>query len=51
MKNNEIAFYSFKQFGCLSMHIGGNGNSFEVLRLFSMYLKVKSVNPLVPDVH
>ena len=34
MKNTEIAFYSFKQFGYLSLHIGGNGNSFEVFRLF-----------------
>ena len=34
MKNAEIAFYSLKQFGYLSLHIGGNGNSVEVFRLF-----------------
>ena len=41
MKNIEIAFCSFKQFGYFSLHIGGNGNSVEVFRLFSMYLKDK----------
>ena len=25
MKNAETAFYSFKQFGYLSLHIGGSG--------------------------
>ena len=39
MKNTEIAFHSFKQFGYLSLYIGGNGDSDEVFRLFSMYLK------------
>ena len=29
--------YSFQQFGYLSLHIGDNGDSVEVLRLFSMY--------------
>ena len=42
MKNTETAFYSFKQFGYLSLHIGGNGASVEVFRLFSMYLKDKA---------
>ena len=42
MKNIEIAFYTFKQFGYLSLHIGGNGDSVEVLRRFSMYLKAKA---------
>ena len=44
MKNTEIAFYSFKQFGYLSLHIGGNGDLAEVFRLFSMYLKDKFLN-------
>ena len=34
MTNTEVAFYSFKQFGYLSHHIGGNGDSVEVFRLF-----------------
>ena len=42
MKNNEIRFHSFKQFRCFSLHIGGNRNSVEVFRLFSMYLKDKA---------
>ena len=42
MKNTEIAFYSFKQFEYLSPHIGGIGDSAEVFRLFSMYLKNKA---------
>ena len=42
MKNTEIAFYSFKQFGYLLMHIGGNGNSIAVFCLSSMYLKDKA---------
>ena len=42
MKNTETAFYSFKQFGYLSLHIGGNGASVEVFHLFSMYLKNKA---------
>ena len=42
MKNTEIAYYSFKQFGYLSMHIGGNGNSVEVFCLSSIYLKDKA---------
>ena len=41
MKNTEIAFHSSKQFGYLLLHIGGNGDSVEVFRLFSMYLKDK----------
>ena len=39
MKNAESAFYYIKQFGYLSLHIGGNRASVEVFRLFSMYLK------------
>ena len=43
MQNTEIAFYSFKQFGYLSLHIGGNIDSVEeVYCLFFMYLKNKS---------
>ena len=40
MKNTEIeiGFYSFKQFGYFSLHIGGNGNSVKVFRLLYMYL-------------
>ena len=40
MKNT--AFYSFKQFRYLSLHIGGNGDSVEVFHLFSMYLNDKA---------
>ena len=36
MKNTEIAFYSFEQFGYSSLNIGGNGDSVEVFDLFSM---------------
>ena len=39
MKNIEIGFYSFRQFGYFPLHIGGNGNSVEVFHLFPMYLK------------
>ena len=42
MKNTETDFYSFKQFGYFSLHIGGNGNSVEVFSLFSMHLKGKA---------
>ena len=42
MKNTEITFYSFKQFGYLLLHIRNNGDSVEVFRLFSMYLKDKA---------
>ena len=42
MKNTEIDFYSFKQFGYFSLHIGGNGNSAEVFSLFPMHLKDKA---------
>ena len=41
MTNTETAFYSFKQFGHLSLYIGCNGHSVEVFRLFSMYLNDK----------
>ena len=40
MKNAENAFST--QFGYLSLHIGGNGDSVDVFRLFSMYLKDKA---------
>ena len=39
MKDTEIDFYSFKQFGYFSLHIGGNGNSVEVFSFFSMHDK------------
>ena len=41
MKNTEIGFYSFIQFGYVLLNIGGNGSSAEVFRLFPMYLKDK----------
>ena len=44
MKNTENAFSSIKQFGYLSLHIGGNGDSVVVFCLFSMYLKDKALN-------
>ena len=34
MKSTEIAFCSFKQFGYLSLHNGGNGDSVELFHLF-----------------
>ena len=43
MKNTENAFSSFKQFEYLSLHIRANGDSVEVFRLFSMYLKDKAI--------
>ena len=42
MKNTEVAFYSFKQFGYLPLNIRSNRNSVEVFRLFSMYVKDKA---------
>ena len=42
MKNTEIAFYSFKQFEYLSLHIGGNRDSVEAFCLFFKYLKDKA---------
>ena len=42
MKNAENAFSLIKKFGYLSLHIGGNGDSVKVFRLFSMYLKDKA---------
>ena len=42
MKNAENAFSLIKKFGYLSLHIGGNGDSVKVFRLFSMYLKDKT---------
>ena len=42
MKNTENAFSSIKKFGYLSLRIGGNGDSVEVFRLFSIYLKDKT---------
>ena len=42
MKNTESAFSSFKQFWYLSLHIGVDGHSVEVFRLFFMYLKDKA---------
>ena len=41
MKNNEIAFYFFKQYGYLSLHIRGNEDSVQVFNIFSMYMKNK----------
>ena len=42
MRNTENAFSPIKQFGYLSLHIGVNGDSVKVFRLFSMYLKDKA---------
>ena len=48
MKNTEIAFDSFKQYLLidiyvyLSLHIAVNGDSLEVFRLFTMFLKDKA---------
>ena len=39
MKITKTVFYFLKQFGYLWLHIGSNRDSFEVFRLFSMYLK------------
>ena len=46
MKNNEIGFYSFKQFGYFSLPIGDNGSSVEVFRLSSIDLKDKTLKYL-----
>ena len=37
-----MLFLLLKQFGYLSLYIGGNGDSVKVFRLFSMYLKDKA---------
>ena len=42
MKNTDNDFCFIKQFGYLTLHIGGNGDSVEVFRIFSMYLKDKA---------
>ena len=42
MKNTENVFSPIKQFGYLSLHIGGNWDSVKVFRLFSIYLKDKT---------
>ena len=42
MKNTENALPPIKQFGYLSLHIGGNADTVKVFRLFSMYLKDKA---------
>ena len=42
MKNTENALSPIKQFGYLSLHIGGNADTVKVFRLFSMYLKDKA---------
>ena len=36
MKNTEIIFYYFKKLWYFPLQIGGNGNSVEVFRLFSV---------------
>ena len=46
MKNTEIAFYSFKQFGYFSLPIGDNGSSVGVFRYSSMDLKDKTLEYL-----
>ena len=35
MKNTDNDFCSIKEFGYLSLHIGGNGDSVEVFRLLN----------------
>ena len=49
MKKTEIAFYSFKKILSVDIYMDicrcaskGNGNSLEVFRLFSMFLKDKT---------
>ena len=37
-----MLFLLLKQFGYLSLHIGSDGHSVKVFRLFSMYLKGKA---------
>ena len=44
MKNTEDAFSSIKQFGYLSLYIGGNGDSVEVFRRFSCSQRIKLLN-------
>ena len=46
MKNAADAFSFFKQFGHLSLYIGGNGDLVEVFCHFSMYLKDKAFKNL-----
>ena len=38
----KLVFILLKKIGYFSLHIGGNGNSVEVFRLFSMNLKDKA---------
>ena len=46
MKNAANAFSFFKQFGYVSLYIGGNGDLVEVFCHFSMYLKDKAFKNL-----
>ena len=44
MKNTENAFSSFKQFGYLLLHIGGNGDSVQVFVFFQCTWGIKLLN-------
>ena len=42
MEKTDIVFYSFDQFGCSLLHIGGNGDLVKVFRFQTKYLKDKA---------
>ena len=44
MKNTEIAFYSFKQFGYLSLYIGVNGDSVKGLVFYLCTWRINLLN-------
>ena len=46
MKSTEIAFCSFKQFGYLLLHNGGNGDSVELFHLFIHDKAFKCLNSI-----
>ena len=48
MKITESAFYSFKQFGYLLLHFGGNGDLVQVLRFFFMFINDKAFKAQKP---
>ena len=50
MKITESAFYSFKQFGYLLLHNGGNGDLVQLFPLFFMFLNDKAFKAQKPQV-
>ena len=48
MKITESAFYSFKQFGYLLLHIGGNEDLVQLFPLFFMFLNDKAFKAQKP---